>query len=71
MRAYGVFSQQLPWKGIFLKYQDRILFGSDFPNIPYEYSNQVTALRRLNLGKAVERKIFNDNALNLLGLKEP
>jgi len=54
-----------------LKYQDRILFGSDFPNIPYEYSNQVTALRRLNLGKAVERKIFNDNALNLLGLKEP
>jgi len=53
-----------------LKNQDRILFGSDFPNIPHAYSNQVAALRKLNLGENIERKIFNDNALNLLALKE-
>jgi predicted TIM-barrel fold metal-dependent hydrolase len=64
------FSNNCPGREFFLKYQDRVLFGSDFPNIPHEYSNQVTALRKLNLGEAVERKIFNDNALKLLGLKE-
>ena len=59
-----------PGREFFLKNQDRILFGSDFPNIPHAYSNQVAALRKLNLGENIERKIFNDNALNLLALKE-
>jgi len=65
-----VFSNNCPGKEFLLKYQDRILFGSDFPNIPYAYTDQVAALRKLNLGESVERKIFNDNALNLLELKE-
>ena len=30
--------------------QDRILFGTDFPNIPYAYAHQVEALQRLDLG---------------------
>ena len=59
-----------PGSEFFLKNQDKILFGSDFPNIPHSYSNQVAALKKLNLGEIVEKKIFNDNALNLLGLKE-
>jgi uncharacterized protein len=64
------FPKNCPGREFFLRYQDRILFGSDYPNIPHAYSNQVTALLKLNLGKTIERKIFNDNTLNLLGLKE-
>jgi len=64
------FPNNCPGREFFSRYQDRILFGSDFPNIPHAYSNQVTALKKLNLGKTIERKIFNDNTLNLLGLKE-
>jgi predicted TIM-barrel fold metal-dependent hydrolase len=30
--------------------QDKILFGTDFPNIPYAYAHQVEALQRLGLG---------------------
>ena len=63
------FSNNCPGREFFLKYQDRVLFGSDFPNIPHKYKDQITALQKLNLGESVERKIFNDNALNLLGLK--
>jgi len=65
-----VFSNNCPGREFFLNHQDRILFGSDFPNIPYAYGDQVAALQRFNLGATVERKIFHDNALNLLGLKE-
>jgi hypothetical protein len=63
-----IFSNNCPGREFFLKHQDRILFGSDFPNIPYAYADQVAALRRLNLGAAVEQKLFNDNAASLLGL---
>lgn len=59
-----------PGREFFLNNQDRILFGSDFPNIPHSFSKQVSALKRLNLGPAVEKKIFSDNALTLLGLRE-
>jgi len=65
-----VFSNNCPGREFFLQYQDRILFGSDFPNIPYAYADQVAAVRQFNLGETVERKIFHENALNLLELKE-
>jgi predicted TIM-barrel fold metal-dependent hydrolase len=59
-----------PGREFFLKHQDRIVFGSDFPNVPHSYISQVSALKNFNLGGIIERKIFNDNALALLGLKE-
>jgi hypothetical protein len=31
-------------------FSDRILFGSDFPNIPYSYGHALFALERLDLG---------------------
>ncbi len=64
----NVFSNNCPGRGFFIEHQDRILFGSDFPNIPYEYSYQIDAIKRLNLGESVETKIFNDNAVKLLDL---
>jgi uncharacterized protein len=44
----------------------RILFGSDFPNIPYPYTEAVQAVLRLDLGKAWNRQVFHDNAARLL-----
>ncbi len=47
---------------------DRILLGSDFPNIPYSYLHQLHALARLDLGPAWLRAVCHDNATRLLGL---
>ena len=47
---------------------DRILLGSDFPNIPYPYLHQLHALARLDLGPAWLRAVCHDNATRLLGL---
>lgn len=64
---HELFSNSCPGRRFFIDHQDRILFGSDFPNIPYEYSYQVEAIKKLGLGKSVEIKIFKDNAVKLLG----
>jgi predicted TIM-barrel fold metal-dependent hydrolase len=47
---------------------DRILLGSDFPNIPYPYLHQLEALDRLDLGAPWLRAVCYDNAARLLGL---
>ncbi|MCM6772318.1 amidohydrolase [Nocardia sp. CDC159] len=47
---------------------DRILFGSDFPNIPYTYAHALHALERLGLGDEWLRKVCHHNAAQLFGL---
>lgn len=47
---------------------DRILLGSDFPNIPYPYAHQLTALERLELGDEWLRGVCHDNGARLFGL---
>jgi uncharacterized protein len=47
---------------------DRILLGTDFPNIPYSYLHQLDALARLDLGAPWLRAVCHDNAARLLGL---
>ncbi|WP_225638459.1 amidohydrolase family protein [Streptomyces solaniscabiei] len=49
---------------------DRVLLGSDFPNIPYPYLHQLHALERLELGEAWLRAVCHDNAARLFGLPE-
>jgi uncharacterized protein len=51
-----------------LEFQDRVLYGSDFPNIPYEVESGVQALLDLHLGRALEEKLLCTNAARLLGL---
>ncbi|MFE7134366.1 amidohydrolase family protein [Streptomyces sp. NPDC057638] len=41
---------------------DRVLLGSDFPNIPYPYLHQLRALERLGLGDGWLRAVCHDNA---------
>ena len=47
-------------------YGDRIVFASDFPNIPYSYAHQVEALERLELGEEWLRAVLWDNGQRLL-----
>jgi hypothetical protein len=50
---------------------DRVLLGTDFPNIPYGYAHQLEALARLDLGDDWLRAVCHDNAARLLGLAVP
>ncbi len=48
---------------------DRILFGSDFPNIPYDYATAMQALTSLDgIDDDWLRGVFHDNAARLFGL---
>ena len=47
---------------------DRVLFGSDYPNIPYPYLHQLEALERLGLGDDWLRAVCHDNAARLFAL---
>ncbi|WDO10467.1 amidohydrolase [Streptomyces murinus] len=47
---------------------DRVLLGSDFPNIPYPYLHQLHALERLDLGAEWLRAVCHHNAAKLFGL---
>ncbi|MFF2007832.1 amidohydrolase family protein [Streptomyces sp. NPDC058195] len=47
---------------------DRILLGTDFPNIPYPYVHQLHALERLGLGDDWLRAVCHGNARELFGV---
>ncbi len=46
----------------------KVLLGSDFPNIPYAYAEQIAGLVRLGLGEPWLRAVCWDNAARLFGL---
>jgi predicted TIM-barrel fold metal-dependent hydrolase len=52
---------------LLLRYQDRILFGSDFPLIPYDYDEERRWAWDRGLPHEVRVKIFRDNARTFLG----
>jgi hypothetical protein len=47
--------------------REKVLLGSDFPNIPYPYAHQLEALERLGLGDQWLRRVCWDNAHALIG----
>ncbi|MFE2018013.1 amidohydrolase family protein [Streptomyces sp. NPDC059499] len=49
-------------RGMLADLGDRILLGTDFPNIPYPYAHQLHALERLGLGDAWLRAVCHGNA---------
>ena len=48
--------------------EDRIVLGSDFPNIPYPYVDQISGLAGLGLGDDWMRSVLWTNGAKLLGL---
>ena len=57
-----------PFISILSEYPDQILFGSDFPNIPYNYSHPVEKLLNSGLDEDILRKVFYKNFHSLPGL---
>lgn len=47
---------------------DRVLLGTDFPNIPYAYADALEALEDAGLGTEWLRAVCHDNAAKLFGL---
>ncbi|RJQ72368.1 amidohydrolase [Pseudonocardiaceae bacterium YIM PH 21723] len=67
--------EQLPadWAARLAGIGDRVAFGTDFPNIPYEYSTQVRAIAQWaeadeRLGEGFLRAVLHDTPASLLGL---
>ena len=54
-------------RGRLLELAPKVLFGSDYPNIPYPYEHGVESIRRLDLGDHWVRGVLRDNAARLLG----
>jgi predicted TIM-barrel fold metal-dependent hydrolase len=57
--------------GRVLEYQDRVIYGSDFPNIPYSLQAAVDAILSLRLGRTLEEKLLCTNAARVLRLDVP
>jgi predicted TIM-barrel fold metal-dependent hydrolase len=65
------FWPQAPWvfnldASLLEKYSDRILYGSDFPNIFLPREDEISYLHKLNLSEAFYKKIFWENGVKLL-----
>jgi predicted TIM-barrel fold metal-dependent hydrolase len=48
------------------RYQRHVLYGTDFPNIPYEYLSERKGIEAMELPPDALRAIFHDNAARLL-----
>ena len=57
-----------PSKERLISHGDRLLFGSDFPNIPYEYERSTKGLLNMELPKTFLEKIFFENAKRIMDL---
>jgi len=44
---------------------ERILYGTDFPNLPYAWDRELKQLLALKLGDEVEAGLLGQNALQL------
>jgi hypothetical protein len=69
MEFTGWFGEELPDRlpSRLADLQKRLLFGSDFPNIPYQYAHQVAALARLEPGDDWLRDVLWRNGASLFG----
>ncbi len=64
MALSGYFPLEIPWDRL-EKHSDRILYGSDFPNVPYEMSTEIKAIQGSTLSPEAQQNIFYRNARNL------
>jgi uncharacterized protein len=51
-----------------IRHADRILFGSDFPNLPYPYEEERRDLWARDLPLPVYQRLFHDNARDFFGV---
>ncbi|SEK29110.1 hypothetical protein SAMN05444354_101202 [Stigmatella aurantiaca] len=66
MAAADYFPIALPRRTLEVR-PERILYGTDFPNLPYAWDRELKTLLSLRLGDEVEAGILGQNALRLYG----
>ena len=64
----GYFEYQPDAAALIRKWPDRILYGTDYPNLPYPWDRELNALRALKLAPSDEAKVLGENAARLFGL---
>jgi len=67
MMGANYFAVQVPLRA-FLARPDRILYGTDFPNLPYAWDREVKSLTALKLPAHDEAAVLGGNALRLFGV---
>ena len=55
-------------RGRLVELGPKVLFGSDYPNIPYPYEHAVESIVQLGIGDDWVRGVLHDNAARLFGL---
>lgn len=63
--AIGGYFPYQPDLDILRRHPDRILYGTDFPNLPYAWNRELEVLRALRLPAADEEQILSGNARRL------
>ncbi|MEV6719001.1 hypothetical protein AB0M48_43980 [Lentzea sp. NPDC051208] len=71
--AVSPFTEQMvplpaDWRARIAGLADRVVLGTDFPNIPYPYEVQLDAIRSWGLDAAAEQAVLHDNGVRLLQL---
>lgn len=64
MMSTGYFPLQVP-RRLFEVRPARVLYGTDFPNLPYAWDREVRHLMAMKLGDDVEAAVLGQNALRL------
>lgn len=67
MMIGGYFPVDEPWQWVSSR-PDRVLFGSDFPNLPYAWDREAKAIAQAKLPTAVVENVVGNNARELFGL---
>jgi predicted TIM-barrel fold metal-dependent hydrolase len=49
---------------------DRIMYGSDFPNIPYAWDREIKQIRKAQLSRTFLKRIFTDNAREFFNIRD-
>ena len=48
---------------------DRVMFGTDFPNLPYAWDRELRRLAGLNLADKIQAKVLGENAVEFYAIK--
>lgn len=59
-----------PDAGLLARHPDRILYGTDYPRLPYEWDRELRFIRSLGLAPEDEAKILGGNAQRLFGISD-
>jgi predicted TIM-barrel fold metal-dependent hydrolase len=64
MAISGYFAQ-VPDLEMLRRHPDRILYGTDFPNLPYEWDRELRVIRSLQLSEQDAALVLGGNAVRL------